>query len=114
MLIKGVFQVGQFPSIWAFRSHRQEPALFYKSHRFFIQFSACSGHDRFVKFNRRGGANKQRGGGKIILKLIDGGARLLETPEYVQGSLINTSLNLKALKLEMWIGTKITLRELAG
>ena len=41
-----------------------------------------SGHDRFVKFNRRGGANKQRGGGgKIILKLIDGGARLLETPE---------------------------------
>ena len=41
-----------------------------------------SGHDRFVKFNRRGGANKQRGGGKIILKLIDGGARLLETPEY--------------------------------
>ena len=55
LLIKGVFQVGQF--------------------------SACSGHDRFVKFNRRGGANKQRGGGKIILKLIDGGARLLETPE---------------------------------
>ena len=42
-----------------------------------------SGHDRFVKFNRRGGANKQRGGGKIILKLIDGGARLLETPEYI-------------------------------
>ena len=41
-----------------------------------------SGHDRFVKLNRRGGANKQRGGGKIILKLIDGGARLLETPEY--------------------------------
>ena len=32
-----------------------------------------SGHDRFVKFNRRGGANKQQGGGKIILKLIDGG-----------------------------------------
>ena len=82
LLIKGVFQFGQFPSIWAFRSRRQEPALFYKSHRFFIQFSACSGHDRFVKFNRRGGANKQRGGGKIILKLIDGGARLLETPEY--------------------------------
>ena len=43
-----------------------------------------SGHDRFVKFNRRGGANKQRGGGKIILKLIDGGARLLETPEYIK------------------------------
>ena len=25
----------------------------YKSHRFFIQFYACSGHDRFTKFNRR-------------------------------------------------------------
>ena len=47
-----------------------------------------SGHDRFVKFNRRGGANKQRGGGKIILKLIDGGARLLETPEYVLTAVV--------------------------
>ena len=27
------------------------------------------------------------GGGKIILKLIDGGARLLETPEYWPGMI---------------------------
>ena len=36
-----------------------------------------------VNFNRRGGANKLRGGGNKSLKLIDGGARLLETPEYI-------------------------------
>ena len=41
-----------------------------------------SGHDRFVKFNRRVVLISNGGGGKIILKLIDGGARLLETPEY--------------------------------
>ena len=66
LLIKGVFQVGQFPSIWAFHSHRQEPALFYKSHRFFIQFSVCSGHDRFVKFNRRGVLIRNGGEGKLF------------------------------------------------
>ena len=35
-----------------------------------------------VKFNRRGGANKHRGGGNISLKLIDGRARLFESLEY--------------------------------
>ena len=30
-----------------------------------IQFSTCSDPDRFVKFNRKGGVNKQQGGGKF-------------------------------------------------
>ena len=33
---------------------------------------ACSDHDLFIKFNRRG-FNKQREGRKIVLKLIDEG-----------------------------------------
>ena len=31
----------------------QDPTVFYKSHGFFVQYFV-SGHDRFVRFNRRG------------------------------------------------------------
>ena len=41
-----------------------------------IQFSTCSDHDRFVKFNRRGVLISNEEGEKIILKLIDGGVYL--------------------------------------
>ena len=52
----------------------------YKSHRFFIQFPACSDHDRFVKFNRRGVLISDRG--RANSSEINTWGRLLETLEY--------------------------------
>ena len=46
---------------------------------FFFFFTAC----QELKINRRGGANKLRGGARKCGKLIHGGARLFDTLEYV-------------------------------
>ena len=61
-------------------AHRLDHTVFYKSHGLFIQFSACSGHDRFVKFNRRG-VLISIGRRANSLKINRWDARLLETLE---------------------------------
>ena len=46
-----------------------------------------------LKFNKRGGPNKVRGGGKKIAKLISGGGRLFGTQEYHVSSWCEFELN---------------------